>query len=316
MTHRLPRLVLAALALGLLLWTAWTCLAAVEPGQRGVVRRFGRVIAVVGPGLHVGLPWGIDRVQPVAVDRERSITIGYTTAESDDLGITSPPGQLLTGDHNLVNATVVIQYVVNDAEVERYALYGDAADGLIARAAEAVLAEWVAGRGVDEVLLRGRAALPPVLVDQTQKRIGPYELGVVIKTANVKDINPPPQVKSAFDEVNRAQNEIVTRINKANQDANTLWQQAEADALRIQRLTEADVRNKKMLAETDARAFNERLTQVQKIQKDHKNYLNDLWVEEMTRIYRTMQSTGSIRLLDGRLSGGGIDIIEHPLAPK
>jgi hypothetical protein len=123
-------------------------------------------------------------------------------------------------------------------------------------------------------------------------------------------------VKSAFDEVNRAQNEIVTRINKANQDANTLWQQAEADVLRIQRLTDADVRNKKMLAEADARVFRERLAQVQMIQKDHKNYLNDLWLEEMTRIYRAMQTAGRVRLLDGKLSGGGIDIIEHPLAPK
>ena len=42
-----------------------------------VVRRFGQVVARPGPGLWVGLPWGIDRVDRVPVRTARQLTVGY-----------------------------------------------------------------------------------------------------------------------------------------------------------------------------------------------------------------------------------------------
>jgi membrane protease subunit HflK len=309
-------MILCVLVLAAAVGTLATAVTQVGPGERGVVRRFGRVLSTVGPGLHVGLPWGIDRVDRVDVDRLRHVPVGFTISESDDMGLSTPPGQLLTGDHNLVNVQVVLDYAVNDTEVELFVLYGDAADGLVARAAETVLAEWAAGRGVDEVLLRGKEVLPRLLVAETQKRIDPYQLGVRIQLASVSHLYPPRQVKDAFEAVTRAQTEIQTRVFQAEQDAETRWRQALADKFRIERMTETDVRNKRLLAESDAKTFSERLTQVQQIQRDHKDYLAALWLEEMTRTYRAMQEAGRIRLLDGRLSSGGIDIIDAPLAPK
>ena len=312
----LRRWLLVAIVVAVVALTVATSLTQVGPGERGVVRRFGRVISTVGPGLYVGLPWGIDRVDRVDVDRLRHVTLGFTISESDDMGLSTPPGQLLTGDHNLVNVQVVLDYAVNDTEVELFVLYGDAADGLVARAAETVLAEWAAGRGVDEVLLRGKVVLPHLLVAETQKRIAPYKLGVQVQLASVSHLYPPRQVKEALEAVTRAQTEIQTRVFPAEQDAETRWRQALADKFRIERLTEAEVRNKRLLAESDAKTFSERLAQVQRIQRDHKDYLAALWLEEMTRIYTAMQEAGRIRLLDGRLSSGGIDIIDAPLAPK
>src|SRR5262249_11437627 len=145
----------------------------VESGERGVVLRFGRVVETVGPGLHVGLPWGIERVERVKVDRFRRVTIGFVGSEADAFGLALPVGHLLTGDHNLVNVQIFVEYAVDDRdeEVAKFVLYGDAADGLIARTAETILAEWVAGRNVDEVLLRGKEILPRWLVEETNHRI-------------------------------------------------------------------------------------------------------------------------------------------------
>jgi modulator of FtsH protease HflK len=312
----LRRYLLAALVLASVAFTLWTCAAEVGSRERGVVRRFGRVIATVGPGLYVGLPWGIDRVDRVDIDSVRHVAIGFSTSESDDLGLATPAGQLLTGDHNLVNVQAVIDYVVDDNGVELYVLYKDAADGIVARAAETVLAEWVAARGVDEVLLRGRVVLPALLVEETRKRIEPYQLGVHIQQASVGDVNPPRQVKDAFDAVGRAQTEIQTKVTTALTDAERNWSQALADKAAVERMTVTDVHNKRVLAESDARTFLERLKQVQLIQRDHKEYLAALWLEEMTRIYSGMQEAGRIRMLDSKLSGAGIDILEAPLGPK
>src|SRR5262245_12110582 len=97
------------LKVGLLLLLALyllTGVVQVRRGERAVVRRFGRVLPYQpDAGLWVGLPWGIDRVDRVDVDNVRSVTVGYNEEESGERE--APPGQLLTGDHNLVNVQVV-----------------------------------------------------------------------------------------------------------------------------------------------------------------------------------------------------------------
>ncbi|HMF18683.1 MAG TPA: hypothetical protein VKE98_15860, partial [Gemmataceae bacterium] len=59
-------LILSAIVVVLLVVTVASAVTEIKPGERGVVRRFGRIVATPGPGLYIGLPWGIDRV-----DRER-----------------------------------------------------------------------------------------------------------------------------------------------------------------------------------------------------------------------------------------------------
>src|SRR6059058_4722420 len=86
----------------------------VRPGERAVVRRCGRVLdETPGPGLHVGLPWGIDRVDKVAVDEHRVFAVGFVDADEPNPDAT-PPGQVLTGDNNLANVRLTVGYRVAD----------------------------------------------------------------------------------------------------------------------------------------------------------------------------------------------------------
>ena len=86
------RLLLALLALGLVAY-GLTGVVEVQPGERAVVRRFGRVLDdKPGPGLWVGLPWGIDRVDRVRVRTVRQLDVGYRpdAADSVDPDTTAP----------------------------------------------------------------------------------------------------------------------------------------------------------------------------------------------------------------------------------
>ena len=193
----LRRSIMASLLLAGVVLTLWSCTAQVEPGERGVVMRFGRVTGTVGPGLYFGLPWGIDRVERVAVDQVRAVFVGYQP-DVEYAGTSTPPGQLLTGDHNLVNVQVALIYSVDEDRVEDYVIQAERADSLVARAADTALAEWVAGRTVDEVLLHGKALLPAWLVQQTQARIAAYDLGIQIREeASVTYLYPPDEVRAA-----------------------------------------------------------------------------------------------------------------------
>src|SRR5437764_7460433 len=87
---------------------ALTGVTQVRPGERAVVRRFGRVLPdKPKPGLLIGLPWGMDRVDRIAVDRVQSVAVGYQPEETTDPAA-MPPGQFLTGDHNLVNVQITL----------------------------------------------------------------------------------------------------------------------------------------------------------------------------------------------------------------
>src|SRR5947209_7864690 len=171
-----------------------TGVAQVRPEERAVVRRFGRVVARPGPGLWVGLPWGIDRVDRVPVRSVRQLAVGYDPDAGDDTPAI-PPGQLLTGDQNLVNVKLVLEYAVDDTGdgLADYVANKDQADAVLTREAEALAAEWVGGRAVDEVLLAGRAAVPAWVMARLPGRVAAHRLGVVVQRVSVDYLAPPEE---------------------------------------------------------------------------------------------------------------------------
>jgi len=289
----------------------------VLPGERAVVRRFGRVVDLPGPGLWIGLPAGMDRADRVSIDLVRRVRVGYEpAAEENDL--TTPPGQLLTGDHNLVNIQVMLDYAVGtgDDEIVDYVVQGDRVEGMIARAAEAALAEWVAGRTVDEVLIRGKTELPAILLQKTQALTEPYRLGVSIQAASVAYLLPPSEVKDAFDEVNRAQTAVRTREHVARQEASRLLSQAQEEKDTSEKMTSAYVKEQLVMARAEADAFLQRLKQYQQLRRDNPHILAAIWWDEIGKLFTQMKNNGRIDLLDNHLAGDGLDITVAPAMPK
>jgi membrane protease subunit HflK len=294
---------------------ALTGVAQLRPGERAVVRRFGRVLAdKPRPGLWVGLPWGIDRIDRVAVDRVQTVAVGYP--EGGDVSA-MPAGQLLTGDHNLVNVAATLSYKVRDEAVEDYVAEAGRAEGLLARAAEAALGEWVAGRTVDDVLLNGKSELREVLKERTQAVVDRYRLGVQVLDARVTAVAPPDEVKPAFDAVALEQTRITTRRHQAEQQAEAQWRRAQADCYRLEQETAAYVGAQQLLARRDAERFVRRLEQYRDGLKTNPHYLRQIWEEERGKLFATLKKNNQIDLLDHHLGAGGLDVITAPpLSPK
>jgi membrane protease subunit HflK len=307
-------LILLGIVAVLLVVTAASAVTQIKPGERGVVRRFGRIIATPGPGLYIGLPWGLDRVDREQVSRERRVTVGFDKRlAEDESGPKIPAGQLLTGDHNLVNLQVVIGYTLLEDEVAKFVLQADRADALIARAAEAAMAQWNAGRRVDDVLLRGKRPdqLPAWMVREVSGRIKPYDLGVRIERVDVTFLDPPGEVKSAFDAVARASTEIQTQINRAQQKASESLRFAEAEIFDIERQTAAYQNEQYLQAKAEAENFLKRLEQYRS-QKRSPQYLAGIWWDEMSRLFTRMRQNGRLDLLDHHLGPDGLDITQMP----
>jgi membrane protease subunit HflK len=293
-----------------------TGVAQVRPEERAVVRRFGKVVARPGPGLWVGLPWGIDRVDRVPVRAVRQLDVGYNPEAGDDAPGTSA-GQLLTGDQNLVNVKLVLEYAVDDreGELEDYVANRDRADAVLAREAEALAAEWAAGRLVDDVLLAGRAAIPAWVMARLPARVAEHKLGVIVQRVSVDHLAAPAEVRDAFEAVNQAQTGIRTRENQAQQEANQRVREAEALQFRLEQQGEAYRLERVSAANAEAEAFSKRLEQYQRLKATNPEILAAIWWEEMGKTLLGMKGRGRIDVLDHHLGKDGLDVTQF-LPPK
>jgi membrane protease subunit HflK len=287
-----------------------TGVTSVRPGERAVVRRFGAVVATPGPGLWVGLPFGFEQVDRVPVDLIRRVTVGY---EPDaDLDIPLPPGQLLTGDQNVVTVRVAIDYVVRADEVATYLAVRDRIDGAVSRAAEAALAEWVAARPVDEVLLSGKAVLPGVLTARLRDRLEPLHLGIDVQAAGVAYLAPPDEeeVRDAFAAVTRAQANIRTQEQEAATQAETLMRTARAIAYETEQSAAAQAHERLALAKAEADSFRRRLEQYRHLRPTNPDLLTALWWEELGPMFAKLHAAGRLEVLDNFLGPDGLDIMQ------
>jgi membrane protease subunit HflK len=301
--RRLRWLLVIALAAYLL-----TGLTQVRPGERAVVRRFGAVIARPGPGPWFGLPWPFERVDRVPLSFLRPVVVGFVPGTEDG----TPAGQLLTGDHNLVNVQVLLHYAVgeDDSALDEFSLHRDRIDGLVGRAAETALAEWVAAHGIDEVLLTGKDRLRGFLVGRTQEQLRDYRVGVAVKVAEVTYLAPPDEVKPEFDAVTRAQTAIRTREYEAHQDERRTLQAARAEVFQERLRAETYAYERLALAHAEAQAFTNRLAQYRRLRADNPDVLAAIWWDEMGKVFLRLKEAGRIDLLDNHLGADGLDITQ------
>ncbi|MDB5308163.1 MAG: hypothetical protein JWO38_2365 [Gemmataceae bacterium] len=305
-------LLLLALAAYLL-----TGLAQVRPEERAVVRRFGKVVARPGPGLWVGLPWGVDRVDRVPVRTVRQLRAGFvpeTAADAPD----TPPGQLLTGDQNLVNVQLVLDYAIGeaDADLDDFVMHRDQVDVALAREAEAAAAEWAAGRGVDEVLLTGNAALPAWVMGRLPDRTAGLRLGVRVQRVSVAGLAPPDEVRAAFEQVTQAQTGIRTKEYQARQEADQRVRQAEALRYKLEQEAEVFRDGQLRQARADAADFLAQLAAFRELKKTNPDALAVMWWDEMSKTLLGMKARGGrVEPLDAHLGKDGLDVTQI-LSPK
>lgn len=288
-----------------------TGLAQVRPEERAVVRRFGQVVARPGPGLWVGLPWGMDRIDRVPVRTVRQLKAGFVPDSAIDAP-GNPLGQFLTGDQNLVNVELTLDYAIGetDADLDAFVIQQDQVDAVLAREAEAAAAEWVGGRGVDDVLLTGNAALPAWIMERLEPRFAALNLGIRVQRASAV-LAPPAEVRPAFEQVSQAQTGIRTKEYQARQEADQRMRQAEALSYKWLQEAESFKVGQIQQARADAADFQAQLDAFRELKKTNPDALAALWWNEMQKTLIGMKSRGGrIEPLDAHLGKDGLDITQ------
>jgi membrane protease subunit HflK len=281
----------------------------IQPNERAVVRRFGRVLEdKPHPGLHIGLPWGMDRVDRIQVDRVQSVTFGYLNDPDENAPVTAQ-GQYLTGDRNVVNIRVVVNYTADAESLEDYLEQAPVTENVLERAGESVLAEWLAGRRVEEVLLPNNVEIQARLIRALQQRIAPYRLGVDIQTASIVFREVPAGVKDAFDDVNKAMQEKQTRQLEAKQYESQTLTQAGTNANKMRQDADVAYDSAIRTAEVDRDSFNQHLKNAPKPGKDRDEYLRLQWWQQIGSALIEMRKDGRVQDVDQFVTRKGLDIV-------
>lgn len=227
----------------------------VAPDQQAVVTRFGAVVEPrVLPGIHYALPWPIDSVAKLKVQQLQRLVIGGDLPDAV-LGRTQPLiSQFLTGDQNIINMRVVVQYSVSMPA--DYLFRSQDATRAVSAAVEAELARRVAHRGVDAILTTEKAAIQEEVRAAAQARINDYRAGVLLSTVNIESVTPPPEASDAFRDVASARADASRIVNEAEGYANDVVPKARGEARQFLESAQAYRERKINEAAGDASRFN------------------------------------------------------------
>jgi membrane protease subunit HflK len=187
-------------------------LCRVAPGERVVVRRFGRPLDPSwGPGLHWHIPLGIDRLDRVQSDAVRQFTVGQAGPAGVDQDASE--GEALTGDLNLVRIQASLQYRV--ASPIDFVLKADQVEGFLIRMTEGSLSRALARREIDSVLRTDRRRIADEVEAEVQSASDRLSLGVTILGVSLTDARPPLEVAAEFAAAQSAESLRDRRINQA-----------------------------------------------------------------------------------------------------
>jgi len=235
-----------------------TTFYSVATDEVGVVMRLGAYVRTAQPGLHMKLPFALERVEKVRVKHVFKLEFGFATERPGvrtiyRRGDFSDEALMLTGDLNAAVVEWIVQYRISDPI--KYLFRVREVPETIRDVSEATMRLVVGDHTVTEVLTVGRREISDLTQQRMQDVLDEYETGIQVVTVNLKDVNPPDPVKPSFNEVNQAKQEREQLINEAWAEYNKEVPAAEGEAQRMIRDAEGYALARVNRAQGDAERF-------------------------------------------------------------
>ena len=275
----------------------------VDEGFQSIELRFGKFEQTVGAGLQF-VAWPLEENILVDTQQVRTVEVGYRNNRPE-----IKEALMLTRDQNIVDVTMAVQYTIKSVEDLVFNV-GDLSvsngmDLVVRSATESALREVVGSTDMDALLTTDRPLVDSETKDLLQKILDRYNSGIKIESIEIQDAKPPQDVRDAFDDVVRADQDRTKLTNQAEAYAKKLVPEARGEAARI--LQEAEAYKAKVVAEAtgEAERFNKILTEYQKAPNITKKRL---YIETMEDVL-----ADSSKVLIDQSSGNGNSLMYLPI---
>ena len=206
----------------------------IEPGEKGLVLRFGKYIKTTNPGLNFMIPL-VDQVIKVDVETVRKQEFGFRTKVPGQKTIYEKKGYdmeslVLTGDKNVIDVEWIVQYKVSDPF--NFVFKVQNVPQAVRDVSETAIRRVLGNQDFDYAL-SNRDIIEAETARELQGVLNNYEAGVKILTVKLQDLNPPDAVKPAFNEVNEADQDMKRLVNEAEETYNKVIPKARGSAKQL-----------------------------------------------------------------------------------
>jgi membrane protease subunit HflK len=233
-------LVLGILAL-IVVWllTGWYI---VRPNEVGLNLRFGKFVGKTGEGLNYNWPYPIGSVIKPQVTNVVTTEVGFRTVESVRTSRQTDVGEeslMLTGDENIVDIDVIVQWQIDPAAPENYVFNIQDPPGTVKAVAESAMREVIGQRNIQPVLTTDRGQIETEVRQLMQETLNSYNAGVQIRLVQLQKVDPPQQVIDAFRDVQAARADQERLRNEAQTYANRVVPESRGRAAQLVQAAEA-----------------------------------------------------------------------------
>ena len=199
----------------------------VKPAEQGVITRFGKYNRTVTQGPH----W-----IPILIESKKIIN-------TEKLERSSHGSSMLTKDENIVIVAIEVQYRINDVEKYLYNLVNPSLS--LKQAADSALRQIIGNSALDFIVTSGKEQIAIAIHEQLQDTLDSYDVGIYIAAVALKEAKVPNDVKIAFDDVIKAQEEREQLKHQAEAFANKIIPEAKGTA--VQMIEEAEAYQKEII---------------------------------------------------------------------
>jgi membrane protease subunit HflK len=247
---RMVVLTVIAVAVLMILYSAYY---QIEPGEQGVVLRFGRYARPVFAGPHLKLPWPVEKLLREQVARVRLLQIGYRDA-GDQPQPVMQEAEMLTGDKNIVVCPMNVQYTIDSLNAY---LFNTRNPGTVVHdAAEAALRQVIGYHKLDDALSERKNEIETQVREKMEELINhTYRIRVQIRQVQLRDVRVPDEVVEAFRDVTSAKEDSARSIEQAESYRNRVSPKAQADSIALVRDAEGYAMARLLQARGDSARF-------------------------------------------------------------
>jgi modulator of FtsH protease HflK len=234
----------------------------IAPEEEGLILRLGAYDRTVHSGLHFKFPWPIESLVRSPVKQLQQLEIGFRTIDQ------GPPAryldyrndarmlaeaQMLTGDENIVNADMTVQWKISNSE--QFFFNYKHPEKTLRDISESALRQVIGDHSIDAVLTTGKLEIQMEIKAIVQELANKFSMGVKIDQILLGEIQPPQQVAQAFKDVATAKEDKARMINEAKGYAKEKEPAARGKAAEITQESEGYAAHRIAIAVGDAQRF-------------------------------------------------------------
>ncbi len=295
--------VVAALVVALFLWGI-SGFFVVQPGELGVVMRFGAYVRDAPAGWGYTWPYPVGAVQKVNIERISRIDVGMRIIEDARRGGTAArdvpeESLMLTGDENIVDVDFAVLWKIKpDRGAGQFLFNIQYPEGTVKAVAESAMREVIGRSNIQPVLTGARQNIENAVHELMQKTLDEYQSGILITQVQLQKVDPPAQVIDSFRDVQAARADLERAQNEAQTYANRVVPEARGRAAQIMQNAEAYREQTVAEATGQTARFNQIYDEYAKAPQVTRQRL---YIETMERL---LGGTEKIILDQGNTAGG------------